>query len=63
MNSLQVTQFPYKSAKFCFATYIFNLLKLNMRQIHHFQYLCIENVSINPLKQHANELNKQETDT
>lgn len=34
-----------------------------MRQIHHFQYLCIENVSINPLKQHANELNKQETDT
>ena len=35
---------------------------LNMRQIQHFQYLCKGNGNINPLKQYANELNKQETD-
>lgn len=53
---------PIESAKFCFATHLFNLSLLNMGQNHRFRYLCAGNVSINLLKQYGNELNKQETD-
>ena len=59
---MPATTTPHKLTKLCFATRLFNLSLLNIRQIQHFQYLCAGNVSINPLKQYANELNKQETD-